>query len=571
MRVKDMSFVWRRIVCLIVACLLPFQFVGSYGVARAEMFEEHQLMVGDILTISTQALNRLSITDPDVADISDAKPDAVTLMGKNPGQTILFIWETGGKRSIVIRVVSQDLVMLKARIQSLMESAGISTVQLDENQMEGKLVISGEVPEDKEEAYAKIMDGFSDQVIDLTKAEDSKELVQIDMQITELSTTLNKSMGVLWAPTTINVQESNNPQTGKIADIFKLGDFNRTDSLLAQINLLIEEGKARILSKPRIVVKSGKEATFLVGGEIPIKTTTTGTDGSSTLTENVEYKEYGVSLSVTPTIREGKVNIVLSTEISDVDSSPPSAVTATNTTAFLTRSAQTELFLNDRQTIVLAGLIRKNRSRGESRVPFLGKIPIIGMLFKSTKTTTPDADTEVVISLTPTIISSNKKDASEEKKSSEVKKDLPRSVDPVTADGSGLAVGVTSRDTVGLPPITKNVGTVSANVPEAMAPYVQAIQEKISSAIAFPYEAQQNGWQGTVKLALVLKRDGSLRDVFVKESSGYEVFDQDAVNTAQILAPYPAFPDNIKEDELSLTIPIVYSLDSFLKNVAKRN
>ena len=58
--------------------------------------------------------------------------------------------------------------------------------------------------------------------------------------------------------------------------------------------------------------------------------------------------------------------------------------------------------------------------------------------------------------------------------------------------------------------------------------------------------------------------------MFVKEGSGYDVFDQDAVNTAQILAPYPSFPAGMVQEEITITLPIVYNLDAFLKNVAKR-
>lgn len=110
-------------------------------------------------------------------------------------------------------------------------------------------------------------------------------------------------------------------------------------------------------------------------------------------------------------------------------------------------------------------------------------------------------------------------------------------------------------------PVVSTPGTVSEK-------YAVSVQQKILSAIAYPYEAQEKGWEGVSKLTLVLKRDGTLQSVLVKESSGYEVFDQDAVNTAQILAPYAAFPSDIEADEMTVIIPIVYSLNGFLKNVA---
>src|SRR6185503_9964555 len=98
--------------------------------------------------------------------------------------------------------------------------------------------------------------------------------------------------------------------------------------------------------------------------------------------------------------------------------------------------------------------------------------------------------------------------------------------------------------------------------------YTKTIQEKISDAIAYPFEAKEKGWEGTVKLTLHLLKDGSLANLDVKESSGYSIFDKDALNTAQILAPYQAFPSDLKEEELIITVPIVYSQDVFSRDNA---
>src|SRR5437867_6363883 len=99
--------------------------------------------------------------------------------------------------------------------------------------------------------------------------------------------------------------------------------------------------------------------------------------------------------------------------------------------------------------------------------------------------------------------------------------------------------------------------SINTSVPAEMAPYVQNIQRKISQAIAYPFEAKEKGWEGTVKLLLHIMKDGTLKEVSVKQTSGYEIFDKDALNTAQILAPYDAFPSNLNLEELMLTIPIV--------------
>ncbi|MFA5089205.1 MAG: energy transducer TonB, partial [Candidatus Omnitrophota bacterium] len=92
--------------------------------------------------------------------------------------------------------------------------------------------------------------------------------------------------------------------------------------------------------------------------------------------------------------------------------------------------------------------------------------------------------------------------------------------------------------------------------------YVHTVQQKISQAISYPYEAIENGWQGTVKLTLRILKDGTLDEASIKESSGHNIFDKDALNTAQILAPFPAFPLDLDLEEIIITLPIVYSQDA---------
>jgi len=537
----------------------PAAAFASNG-ADAVDYQEIQLLKGDVYSVATDNLTRVSVTDPNVVDINNAKPQEVTLIGKEPGQTALFIWDKAGKKTFIVRVVEEDLGILQSRMASLLESAGLNGIDIKENTQEGKIVLTGTLPEDKLTSLENIVDPFANRVINFVKKEEIKDLIQIDMQITELSTTLSKAMGVDWTSGTGDSlspswQETLPTATGKFRDLFKLGGFNRTGAIVAKVDALITEGKAKILSKPRLVVVNGKEATFLVGGEIPIKTTTTNATGGSSQ-ENVEFKEYGVSMAITPTIKDGKVDVLMNIEISDIDASKP----AGNDVAFLTRSAQTQLSLDDRQTIVLAGLIKRSKSRIEKRVPLLGSIPIVGLLFRSKTTPAPDDETEVVISLTPTILRATKKPAVPAVLAEPVSAEVPSTVGSAVVEEPIMATG---------PVLTKNAAALSVTVPASIEPYARSVQEKISSAIAYPYEAQENGWQGTVKLSLVIRKDGSLRDAVVRESSGYDVFDKDALNTAQILAPYNPFPESIAEEQLTVTIPIVYSLDSFLKNVAK--
>ncbi|MFH0753746.1 MAG: TonB family protein [Candidatus Omnitrophota bacterium] len=556
----------KLVACFCVVVLVVGPVSGGYcanvSATVSGAYEQVQILKGDIQTIPAKRLRRVSITDPTIADINEARGAAVDIIGIEPGQAILFIWDDTGKRTVVVRVVEEDLGLVKTRLRNLLNSAGFSNLSLSENANEGKVIITGNIAEDKKEFYSTIIDPFNDRIINMVQKESSDDLIQMDLQITELSTTLQKKLGVDWGvgdsatnPLLVNYAETLPTTTipngnGSFKDLFKVGDFSRTSSLIAAVNAMIEEGKAKVLSKPRLVVISGKEATFLVGGEIPIKSTTTsGTGGSST--ESVTFKQYGVSMAITPSIRDdGMVNILLSIEVSDIDTTNYGL----SDVAFLTRSAHTQLLLDDHQTVVLAGMIKSRKNENTRRVPIVSKVPVVGMLFRSKKNLTPEEETELVISITPTILRSRKTPA------------VPgaSAAAPVVPPAAVSVTAPAAKDIV-LPNVRASVDS-AVNVD--FLPYADAIQRKIASAIAYPYEAQEKGWRGTANLSLRVKKDGSIKSVTVKESSGYPVFDQDAVNTAQILAPYAPFPAGSNVNEVLLTIPIIYSLDAFLKNVS---
>jgi len=558
----------KKCLCLFLTAILTLSVCPAAYAEDTSDYEDIQILKGDLYTIETKGLQRVSISDPSIADIVDTKQAEVIISGQQPGQTVLFLWDENGKHSFFVRVMSEDLGLIRERVRTILIRSGITGVNVERNDLEGKVILSGNVPEDKIEIVAAASDFFPGLVLNLVKKEEIDDMIQIDMQITELSTTLSKAMGVEWFTAGVGGDSSGAftpgfletipTTTGKIQDIFSIGDINRVGPIIARINMLLAEGKATVLSKPRLTVKSGKEATLQVGGEIPIASVTSDTAGNK-VTQNTTFKPYGVSMGITPTLMKGRIDIVLNTEISDIDASNSQVG---KDFAYLTRSAQTQLFLDDKQTIVLAGMIKKNHSKQKSKLPFFGSIPIIGALFRNTASPA-EKETEVVISLTATIIKTGKKAPVSEVDLSALK-DRTSSL-----NGEDQMVIASDRSNNKLPIISMNAASLPVRISKNLKPYAESVQLRISSSIAFPYQARDNRWQGTVKLALVIRKDGSLRDVFVKESSGYDVFDRDAVNTARTLAPYNHFPEGIGQDEITITIPIVYSLEAMLKEVVK--
>lgn len=524
------------------------------------------MVSGDVETVPANNLTRVSVTNPEVADISDAENDKVSLLAKKSGETILFLWDANGKRNVKVRVVNEDLNAVKERVQKILDEANITGISLEENLDEGKVVVSGSLSKDNKSRMNSILEPFSDSLLNLVKEEKSEDLIQVDMQIVEISTSLEKDLGILWGSSTSSTSGSTGtssssggstpglitenetiPSTngnGKFGDFFKVGNFSRTP-LEATVNAFIQEGKARLISKPRLVVLSGKQASFLVGGEIPTLTTTTNTTGS-TLTQNTSYTQYGVNVTVTPTIREGKIDLLLNVDIRDIDN----ANSSNGNVAFITRTASTSLFMDNKQTIALAGLIKYSDNEQVTRIPFLSNIPIVGLLFRNRSTPSPDTNTEMVIILTPTVVT--------DKKFADSQMVMPT---PLERDANKEIDGKYEHETlVSNWPSDRTTGTFEAPaILPVVTAYARMVQEKISKAIFYPQEVLGNSIAGTVKLKLHILRDGSMDSEEVIESSGNYLLDQYAMQAAKSAAPFEAFATGMDQEGMTFTIPIVYN------------
>ncbi len=578
-------------------CQTPHSFVLAQAedASQADMKKDEilSLVIGDIQGVETKNLNKVSVTRPDIVDISDAKADKVLVVGKKPGETELFVWDDNGKRNITVRVATQNLDTLKIRVEEVLRKAQFKGVVVDKNEHEGRLILSGSVPKKDRATLDKVLEPYSDGIIDLVKQELIEDLIEIDAQVIEVSATLDKTLGLDWSNSTTGSGSSSSSTTGssdnavtnlapiygetlptfsgKPDDFFKIGNFSRTTAFQATLNALINDNKARVISKPRLVVMSGKEASFLVGGEVPITTTTTTGGGSGTTSSSVTYKQYGVNMTITPTLRDGKIDVLLNMQLSDIDRS---TADRNGDVGFTTRTTSTQLYLDDKQTIVLAGLIRHSDNNNVRKVAFLGDIPLVGALFRSRAT--PANDTELVIILTPRVLKSKKiateqttlptKDLSAFKNEVEGRhqKELldPPAVqmkeNPVKPAEKAPAVAVPATVEAPVAKLTEKV--VAPATTNEILPYVRSIQMRISQSITYPYEAIQNNWEGTVKLRLRILSDGSLADCDLLESSGHDVFDRDAQNTAKVVAPFSAFPESVRQNDVVITVPIVYNL-----------
>ena len=184
---------------------------------------------------------------------------------------------------------------------------------------------------------------------------------------------------------------------GNLGRGLNIGSFFRTVTLAPTLDLIINDGHARLLSSPDLVTMPGHQADFLVGGQIPIPY------ASGPQQIAIAYKDFGVKLLVTPTILgDGSVETVIAPEVSDLDFQDGVSIGGFVIPALKTSRLSTDVVTKSGESIVMGGLLRRQEQRFVDKIPGLGDLPILGKLFRSTRY--QNSQTDIVFVMTPTIM-----------------------------------------------------------------------------------------------------------------------------------------------------------------------
>jgi general secretion pathway protein D len=165
------------------------------------------------------------------------------------------------------------------------------------------------------------------------------------------------------------------------------------------LNALSEESLINVISSPSVMVLDNHTAFIAVGDQVPVLQGQTITNGGNSV-QNITYRDTGVQLSVRPSVNAGGL-VTMDIEQSVIDVG--SIDSATGQRAFLDRTINSRVAVRSAESVVLGGLIRENASLGDSGVPLLHKIPVIGSLFGTT--TTDNRRTELLVIITPRVLS----------------------------------------------------------------------------------------------------------------------------------------------------------------------
>lgn len=330
--------------CFGLSALLPLEVTASSAPIN--------LTIGESKPIHVESAKKVAIGNPEIADVTALSDQEILLSAKSAGNTnLIFISPDGEKETRVVTVSSHNL-------KKSMVEVSVEVMEID-----------------------------------------SQSALKAGLSWGSVSAPASAgSSGGPTIPNNLTIGENSPPP------LVAFGSFTR-QSLTASLQLLIDRGKAKILSKPKLLAVSGSEASFLSGGEIPY--VSESTLGSA----NVQWKPYGVKLKIKPTIDgEDNISADLRVEVSGIDNANGVATgNGVIIPALSTRWAETSVYMKSGSTLVIAGLINENDQKLTSGIPLLSDIPILGELFRFTND--QKTQTELVIFVTPSLVGQSGSDS----------------------------------------------------------------------------------------------------------------------------------------------------------------
>ncbi len=269
------------------------------------------------------------------------------------------------------------------------------------------LALQGTVTsEQMQEHYKEVLDAMDHpyRVVNVLRiVEPFKDQIEVAVLVVEISNDQLDKLGIEWGQLGL----SPDGIVGFVSqpflyDIRTRSDFNPVSDIAANIHLLLEDSKGRVLARPKVMVNDGEDAEILIGGEVPIPIVQPESSGITTVT--IEYKKYGVRLQIAPTIKtDGQtLDLEIKPEVSSLDWANGVTISGFSIPALRTRTVETTVSIQDGGTLVLGGLIQKEQAEVIRKIPLISEIPIIGELFKHKSFVS--GSSELVIFVTPRIV-----------------------------------------------------------------------------------------------------------------------------------------------------------------------
>jgi pilus assembly protein CpaC len=337
-------------------------------------------------------------------EITLLSPTELYFLGRTPGSMNVIIHGNDGRCVVKDIVVTMDPDSLQAKIAELMpEESGVKVRGADSS-----LVLTGTVSDSvRLNQVMTLAASFADakRIVNMLRVT-APQQVMLEVKIAEVSKNLLDRLG-----SAIDLTRTTGSSTFSLITDFLTGSSGVVQALRKGRDAFVldaqkNDGVVRVLAEPNIMAISGQPASFLSGGKIfiPVAQAPSGIGGFTTIT--LEEKEFGVGLKFTPTVLDGRVNLKVTSEVSELSQTGTPFTTLGGVTAVLpsltTRRVDTTVQLGDGQSFVVAGLIKHNVTEAVNKFPGLGEAPVLGALFRSTEF--QNDQTELMFVVTPRLV-----------------------------------------------------------------------------------------------------------------------------------------------------------------------
>jgi pilus assembly protein CpaC len=361
----------------------------------------------------TVPFGEIVVGDPETADVNALSDRTLYVLGRKLGSTNVTLFDDKKDLLAVIDVeVTHDLTGLSSTLKQAIPGA-----RLKVRSVNGRVLLEGEVPSAPaaEKAMTIARDFVGDDVTNSFSITANQQ-VNLEVRMVEVARSAGKELGFNWNLIKDGngygqglgiAQAAGSQGLGLAAAASALSGLVPFGTVVANIlengtspDLLItaleERRMARRLAEPNLTALSGQTASFNAGGQVPVQTC----EGSlADQTCSVTYKDFGVILNFTPTVLDdGLINLQLNPTVSEIDPS----LSYNGNPGFVIRTANTSVELRDGQSFAIAGLLQSLNAKEATQVPWVGNVPVVGTLFRSSAFQKKESD--LVIIVTPRVV-----------------------------------------------------------------------------------------------------------------------------------------------------------------------
>ena len=349
---------------------------------------------------SARIFQEVAVGNPEIADVQVLGDQSIYIFGRKFGSTSVTLSDERGRIIAVVDVnVVHDVGRLKRMLHSVLPKERIAVRAAYDG-----IVLTGTVSSAAAASRATaIAERFAPEAVSNLMSVRGSQQVMLAVRFVEMRRNVLKRLGINATGVLGGGAVS---LFGDIASVVatppSLAQFGFNvnvgpNSFTGFLDVLEERGAIRTLAEPTLVAMSGDTADFLAGGEFPVPVG--ASDGEIT----IEFKKFGVGLTFTPTVlEEDLMNIKLFMEVSEPDETQDFEIVGVRVPGLVVRRATTTVELRNAQSFAIAGLLRENFTDSVRQIPFIGDLPVIGPLTRSTEYQT--GQTELVMIVTPYLV-----------------------------------------------------------------------------------------------------------------------------------------------------------------------